>query len=99
MDTTVSVRQLANAPSLLPAQLMPNPSKQQMVLSYQLETTQTVRVALYTPAQQLVWTRQLGKQPSGEYQLPLERGQLPTGLYYLRLEVGDAQRVLPLIWR
>lgn len=99
MDTTISVRQTVDSPSLLPAQLVPNPSTHQMLLSYQLSTAQPVRLSLYTSTSQRVWRQSLGNQPAGNHQLPLKRKQLPAGLYYLYVEAGNTHRVLPLIWR
>lgn len=99
MDTTVSVRQAIDVPSLLPAQLVPNPSTHQMLLSYQLSTVQLVQLSLYTSTSQRIWHQTLGHQPIGTHQLPLKREQLPAGLYYLHLEAGNTSRILPLIWQ
>ena len=99
MDTTLSVRRLVTTPALFPAQLLPNPSQAQTLLSYQLSATREVTLSLYNPTGQCVWQKALGRQPAGDHQWPIERRQLPTGLYYLHLEAEDLHRVLPLVWQ
>ncbi|MEM8583095.1 MAG: DUF1501 domain-containing protein, partial [Bacteroidota bacterium] len=81
----------------LQAQIWPNPTAGQARISFRLETTGLVSLAVSNAEGRLVLQGFERTLQAGEHEFPLDLSSLPTGPYFVRLQAGrsvSAQRIL-----
>ncbi|MEO5617905.1 MAG: FlgD immunoglobulin-like domain containing protein [Candidatus Eisenbacteria bacterium] len=99
LGSTVGVPGAA-APSL-PFRLhaaMPNPTRHQARLSFDLPTSVTARLRVHDVSGRVVQAQSFGRLPAGHHErswiaLDDRGGPLPGGIYFIRLEAGALQAV------
>lgn len=71
----------------------PNPARESLQLNYQLETTGSVRIEVYSPDGRRLQNFNLGQLPAGRYNETLDLSQFPAGPYVYSI-VTDEARVM-----
>ncbi|MBL7989887.1 MAG: T9SS type A sorting domain-containing protein [Candidatus Kapabacteria bacterium] len=66
----------------------PNPFSDQTTLEYDLPTSQHVRIAIFSPLGQLLFTLADEWQQAGRHSLPLDMNGFASGAYIARLQAG-----------
>ena len=67
----------------------PNPFNPVTRISYNVPTTQHVRIAIYDVAGRLVEDLVNETKGAGEYVAEWDAGRLPSGVYFYRMQAGD----------
>jgi hypothetical protein len=67
----------------------PNPFNPVTRTSYNVSSTQHVRIAIYDVAGRLVETLVDETKSAGEYVVEWDAGSLPSGVYFYHMETGD----------
>ena len=75
----------------------PNPSNQQVTITYKLEKDQNIQIALYSITGVLVRTVSSGWQSSGIHDAILDTRGLAAGNYVLRLSSGSGMRTRTIV--
>lgn len=79
----------------------PNPFRNQTTLNYQLAEDSKVRISVFNSLGEIVLSKDLGNQKSGNRSFVLQTGELPAGIYQCTLiaagNTGDQSRTIKLI--
>jgi hypothetical protein len=67
----------------------PNPFNPVTRISYNVPTTQHVRIAIYDVAGRLVEDLVNETKAAGEYTVEWDAGKMPSGVYFYRMQTGD----------
>jgi len=67
----------------------PNPFNPVTRISYNVPTTQHVRIAIYDVAGRLVEDLVNETRAAGEHVVEWDAGRLPSGVYFYRMQTGD----------
>lgn len=87
----------AISPEALRLSLFPNPSSDQTSLTYELASSQPVRMQLLDASGRCVWRRPSMHMVAGVHQQVIPTASLPAGLYVLRLQAGVQSSSVKLI--
>ncbi|NJL75841.1 MAG: T9SS type A sorting domain-containing protein [Saprospiraceae bacterium] len=85
---------LANGASKITAQIAPNPTSEVLNLSYQVESTDRINIALMGANGKLVKNIFAGVQESGAYNLQVAVNDLAAGIYFVSIQTGEQFQVL-----
>ncbi len=78
--------------------ISPNPSSNQINLTYQLATHTKIRLKVFDITGRVLTTIIDGKQPAGHYQISwLIDKNIANGIYFIRLETDNTTQTRPLI--
>jgi hypothetical protein len=76
---------------------MPNPAKDNAVVSYELREKTNVRLELSDNAGRVLFSENRGEQPAGLYSWEINTLQLAPAAYHCSLFTGDGKKVLKMI--
>jgi uncharacterized repeat protein (TIGR01451 family) len=69
--------------------IFPNPTKEEINISFTLESNKEIKLELYNTLGQIVKLITKGKLPAGKNEINLSVADLPVGVYYLKFSVDD----------
>ncbi len=79
--------------------IYPNPSKGQLVITYNLPDNAMVNLKVYSILGQEIAVIQQEKQSAGNYTINTDLSALKSGLYLVKLDAGEVQSITKLIIR
>ena len=79
-----------SSPDQFSLTVMPNPAKEEFIVSYQLNEAGPVQITLHNTMGQVVRTINYTDQAIGHYQLPMSiKGDKASGLYFIQIRSGN----------